>query len=190
MTQIDWDELADARRVEGLKALILVNIEGREYTAPFNGGWLNYADSQHTEGSPQAVTANTPTLMTINGLASGTEQRYRRGIDTSVWSGNTLRPTSIGESYLVRVTMRASKATSNDTTIELDLGIGSGFSTIIADERKPLTKGQGVTDNLSFTFPVFCLETFCTNGVQFTIIATRDVNVWGKSIFIQRLFTP
>ena len=190
MTQIDWTRLRDAERVEGFKAVMMVNLDGEEVQAPFTGGWLNYADATHTEGSPQSVTADTSTLMTIDGAGGGTEQRFRRGIDTDVWSGNTLRPQAVGESYLARVTMKVAKATSNATTLELDLGIGTDWGTIIADERKPLTKGQGVTDNMSFTFPIYCMETFGKPGGRFYLLATENVTVWAKSIFIQRLFTP
>lgn len=190
MAQIEWDELPDSRRVEGFRAELVARIGDTESRVPFNGGWLNYADATHTEGSPQAVTADTSTLLTIDGEGGTSEQEYRRGITTDVWSGNTFSPSAVGESYLVRVTMKVSKATSNDTTLELDLAIGDGYGIIIADERRPLTKGQGITDNLSFTFPIFCLDTFGRYGGRFFLLATENVDVWGKSIFIQRTFTP
>ena len=190
MSQIDWDQLRDAERVEGFKAEMMVLLDGEEVRAPFNGGWLNYADATHTQGSPQAVTSGVSTLLSIDGNGGATEQRFRRGINTDVWSSNTLRPAALGEAYMVRVTMRVAKATSNDTTIELDLGIGTDWATIIADERKPLTKGQGVTDNLSFSFPIYCLDTFTRHGGRFYLLASQNVTVWGKSIFIQRTFTP
>jgi len=192
MTQLDWEVMRDAERVEGFKAETMVLLDGEEVRAPFNGGWLNYADATHIEGSPQSIGADTPTLLTIDGEGATSEQRYRRGVDPAVWnaSTNTFQPNAVGEAYLVRITMRVAKLSSSDTTVELDLGIGLGFSTIIADERKPLTKGQGVTDNLSFTFPIFCLETFGLNGGRFFITATENVTIWNKAIFVQRLFTP
>lgn len=190
MTQIDWTRLKDAERVEGFKAVMMINLDGEEVQAPFNGGWLNFADSTHTEGSPQAVSADTSTLLTIDGLGGGSVQQFRRGIGADVWSGNTLRPAAVRESYIIRVTMKVAKATSNATTLELDLGIGTDWGVIIADERKPLTKGQGITDNLSFTFPIYCLDTFAQQGGRFYLLASENVTVWAKSIFIQRLFTP
>ena len=190
MTQLDWTVMRDAERIEGFRADQVVLLDGEEVRAPFNGGWLNYQDATHTQGSPQAITADTSTLLTIDGEGSGTVQRFRRGIDASVWSGNTFRPEAVGEAYLVRVTMKVAKATSSETTLELDLGIGQSFGTIIADERRRLTKGQGVTDNLTFVFPIFCMETFGTFGGRFYILASENVNLWAKSIFIQRTFTP
>lgn len=190
MAQIEWDELPDSRRVEGFRAELLARIGNEEARVPFNGGWLNYADATHTEGSPEAIAADTPTQLTIDGAGASSVDEYRRGVNTDVWSDNTFRPASIGETYIIRVTMKVAKSTSSDTTVELDLGIGSGYSTIIADERKPLTKGQGVTDNLSFVFPVFCLGTFGLNGGRFFINATNGITVWSKAIFVQRMFTP
>lgn len=190
MAQIEWDELPDAKRVRGFKAELLVRINDQEARAPFNGGWLLFADGQHTVGSPQAVTADTSTLITIDGLGSGTEDEFRRGINNDVWSDNTLRPNAVGESYLIRLNMRVSKAVSNDAYLEVDLGIGENFATLVADERRPLTKGSGAQDNISLTFPVYCLSEFGRNGGRFFVVASENVNIWNKSIFIQRLFTP
>ena len=190
MMQIDWDSIPEAGMGEGFHADLLAYSEGKEQRVPFNGGWINYADAAHTQGDPQSITASTLTLLTIDGLGATSTQRFRRGLSPGLWSDNTLKPNSVGESHLVRVTMQAAKDTGSDTTLELDLGIGSSWATIIANERKPLTKGQGVTDNLSFTFPVFCLETFGQAGGRFFINASQDVSIWAKAIFVQRLFTP
>lgn len=190
MTQINWSVIPEAKHSEGSKADQVVLLNGEEYRTPFNGGWINYADATHTAESPQSVTAETYTLLTIDGIGATSEQRFRRGVLDGVWSDNTIKPEAVGEAYVVRVTMNIAKSSSSDTTVELDLGIGAGFSTIIADERKPLTKGQGVTDKLSFVFPIYCLETFNLYGGRFYLLASQNVTVWGKSIFIQRTFTP
>lgn len=191
MTNINWPEIPSATEDQKRAADLLIRTDdGRELRTGYDGGWLNIADATHDVDNKQAISADTSTLMTIDGEGDTTENRYRRGLDLDVWSDDTFRPRAVGEAYMVRITMRAAKATSQDTTIELDLGIGTGFATIISDERRPMTKAQGVGDVLSFVYPIFCLETFGTFGGRFFIRASRNITVWNKAIFIQRTHSP
>ena len=190
MTQIDWPVLCQPTLEEMERVEALARADGRDVRVPIGGGWVNYADGQHTAASPQSIAQDTPTLLTVDGEGDATMTLYHRSMTTDVWSGNTLRPSAVGEVYLVRVTMLAAKSTSADTFLELDLGIGEGWGTVIADERKPLIKGQSVTDKLSFTFPIYCLDTFCQRGGRFYLLASNAVTVCDKAIFIQRTFTP
>lgn len=191
MTSIDWDALNEASEQDRRGAETLIRTAGgQERRTVFDGGWLNFADATHTAGSPQAVTAGNPAIFSVDGLGAGTETNYRRGSPSDVWANNVFYPNSIGECYLIRITMNVAKATSNDTNIELDLGIGSNFSTLIVSEVRPLVKGQGVVDKINFVFPIFCLATFGLQGGQFTLLANENITVWDKAIFIQRIFTP
>lgn len=191
MAPIDWEALSEASEQDRRGAETLIrSADGREHRTVFDGGWLNFQDATHTAGSPQAVTADTPAIFSVDGAGAGTETSYRRGSPADVWANNVFYPNKIGECYLIRITMNVAKATSNDTNIELDLGIGSNFSTLIVSEVRPLVKGQGVVDKINFVFPIFCMETFGLQGGQFTLLTNENVTVWDKAIFIQRIFTP
>ena len=191
MTNINWLELPEANEDSKRSAEMLIRTaDGVERRTDYDGGWLNIVDATHTQASPQTVTAGVSTALTIDGLGAATETNYRRGVSTEVWDGNVFKPAAVGECYMVRVTMNVAKATSNATTLELDLGIGADFATQIVSDVRPLTKGQDVVDKINFVFPIFCLDAFGLQGGQFTLLASQSITVWAKAIFIQRTFTP
>lgn len=187
---IDWDNIPESNRGEGFDADLVARVGNRDVRVPFNGGWLNYQDATHTSGSPQAVLADTSTPLTIDGLGANTVDDYRRSIGNDIWASSTFNPAKVGEAYMLRLTLSVSKSVSSNEWIEIDLGIGSGYSNIIASERQSLIKGSGVTDKKSFLFPIYCLDEFGSVGGRFFILSSAAVNVWGKAIFIQRTFTP
>jgi len=70
------------------------------------------------------------------------------------------------------------------------VGIGSDYSTIIARDRRALTKGSGVTDFLFFNGTLFVTAPFAQYGARFFISCSEDVMLWDKAIMLQRTHSP
>lgn len=152
-------------------------------------GWGNFSDSANWADNKLTVSSETRTLYTVDGLFSLTETRFIDGLTSAVWSGNKITPQAVGETYIARLTFQASKATSSTgsyLTVDLDVG----FDDPIFAQYVLLIKASGATQNISVTIPIFCLETFFANGGSFYITPSEQLQVWNKSIFIQRISQP
>lgn len=80
--------------------------------------------------------------------------------------------------------------TASGQSVEVDLGIGTGWNTNVFSQIIPIVKAQGVADLFSIVVPIFCLETFGNHGGRFYITPSHDCDIYGKAIFIQRTFAP
>jgi len=168
------------------------------YQLPSNGlitgaggtGWIYEADSVHTTGSRQTISADTRTLFTVDGLGGTTEEGFSNTLPVDLWDTNTVNPAATGEVYQVRIGIQIAPTVVGDGYVELELDIGSGSQIIILDRRLSLQKGSGIAHGFSAGFPIFCLATFNTNGGKFYITPSINVEVWNKNIFLQRTYSP
>jgi hypothetical protein len=191
MTNINWSELVDATEDNKRAADMLIRTDDNmERRAPYNGGWIYLHDSVHTVDNKQSITADTLTHVTIDGLADDSMTDYRRGISLDIFGSSTIQPFAIGEAYNINLTFRISKATSTATFAEIDVGIGSDYSTIIARDRRALTKGSSITDFLFFNGTLFVTAPFAQYGARFFISCSEDVSIWDKAIMLQRTHSP
>lgn len=191
MTNINWSELVDATEDNKRSADMLIRMDdGQERRTKYDGGWMYLADSVHTASNKQAVTANTLTHVTIDGLAEGSTTDFRRGVPLDVFGNSTIQPFATGETYEINLTFRASKASSTDTFVEIDVGIGSDYSTIIARDRRALTKGSGIDDFVFFNGSLFVTAPFSRYGARFFLNASENISVWDKAMFLQRTHSP
>jgi hypothetical protein len=191
MSQINWDEIPEASE-DGKRAadLIIRTDAGEERRTGYDGGWLYFGDATHTSSNKQAISADTETLLSIDGANGDTNTNFRRGVPLDVWSSNTLQPQATGEVYTVSIDFKVDKATSTQTFVHMAGKIGSGYSTSITDERKPLTKGSGIEDFIVFNKILFVTNAFGAEGLRFFLTFDENVNVWDKAIFIQRTHSP
>lgn len=191
MTNINWSEIPDATEDNKRAADMLIRTDdGIERRAPYNGGWLYLHDATHTESNKQAITADTLTHFTVDGLADDSTTEFRRGIPLDVFGDSTIQPQATGETYNINLTFRASKATSTATFVEIDVGIGSDYSTIIARDRRSLTKGSGVEDFVFFNGTLFVTAPFGAYGARFYINPSENLQIWDKAILLQRTHSP
>lgn len=191
MTNISWSELVDATEDNKRSADMLIRTDdGIERRTGYDGGWIYLEDATHTSDNKQSVTADTLTHVTIDGAGAGSTTAYRRGIPTDLFGGSTIQPFAAGEVYNINLTFRVSKATSNATFAEIDVGIGQTYSDIIARDRRALTKGSGITDFLFFNGTLFVTEPFARYGARFFISCSENVTIWDKAIFLQRTHSP
>jgi len=191
ISNIPWSRIPQATEDNKRAADLLLRLDdGRERRTGYDGGFLFLHDATHTEASKQSISADTETLLTIDGLASDSLTDFRRGLSLDTWSGNTLKPEARGEVYAIVIEFKLSKATSTQTFVHLAGKIGASYDTSRTDERKPLTKGNGITDFLSFTKQVFVTNDLGLAGMRFFLTFDEDVTIWDKAIFIQRTHSP
>ena len=191
MTNINWSEIPEATEDNKRAADMLIRMDdGQERRTKYDGGWMYLADSVHTASNKQAVTADILTHFTVDGLADGSTTDFRRGIPLDVFGNSTMQPFATGEAYNINLTFKASKATSTDTFVEIDVGIGSDYSTIIARDRRALTKGSGIEDFVFFNGTLFVTDAFARYGARFFLNCSENVSVWEKAIMLQRTHSP
>jgi hypothetical protein len=167
------------------------------YQLPANGaiagsgpGWVYYDDSVHTTGSRQTILAGVRTLFTVDGLGPTTETGFRATLPTDVWESNTINPAVIGETYSARTSLNVAPTVVGDGYVSAQLDIGSGSEINILERRLTLQKGSGVTHSFNTTNALFCLATFVANGGKFYITPSINVEVWGRTIFLERSYSP
>ena len=191
MSQINWDEIPAASEDGKQGADLIIRTDaGEERRTGYDGGWLYYHDNTHTVSNKQAISADTETLLSIDGAAADSDTSFRRGVPLDVWSSNTLQPQATGEVYTVSIDFKVDKATSTQTFVHIAGKIGAGYSNSITDERKPLTKGSGIQDFIVFNKVLFVTNAFGAEGLRFFLTFDENVNVWDKAIFIQRTHSP
>lgn len=191
MTNINWSEIPDATEDNKRAADMLIRLDdGRERRTGYDGGWLYFTDSVHTDSNKQAVTAETLTHVTIDGEGAESTTDYRRGIPLDVFGNSTIQPFATGEVYNINLTFRVSKATSTAAFVEIDVGIGSDYGTMIARDRRTITKSSGVDDFLFFNGTLFVTPAFARYGARFFLFASENVSVWDKAILLQRTHSP
>lgn len=191
MANINWDALSDATEANKSAADMLIRTDdGRERRTGYDGGWVYFEDATHTSSNKQAVTADTLTHITVDGAGAGSTTSFRRGVPVDLFGGSTIQPFATGEVYNINLTFRISKAASNATYAEIDVGIGSDYSTMIARDRRTLTKGSGIEDFLFFNGTLFVTEPFARYGARFFLNCSEDVSVWDKAIMFQRTHSP
>lgn len=191
MTQINWDTIPDATDAALRAADMLIRTsDGQERRTGYDGGWMYLPDATHTSSNKQTITADTLTLLTIDGVGEGRTVDFRRGVPLDLWSNNTIQPAATGETYEINLTFRASKSVSQQLYIEIDVGIGADYTNIIARDRRSLTKGSGVEDFVFFNGSLFVTAPFGAHGARFFINVPEDVSIWDKALFIQRTHSP
>ena len=191
MSEINWDFLPPATEDNKRAAdLIIRTDDGSERRTGYDGGWLFYQDATHTAESKQSIDADTETLFTVDGAGSESNYDFRRGLNTDVWSLNTVRPAAIGEVYVLSIVYKLSKASSNQIFGDITGKVGSGYTKTVSVERKPLTKGSGNTDFVVINKTIFIRDGYTTDGLRFFLTFDEDVEVWDKTISIQRTHSP
>lgn len=191
MTFVPWDTLPEATFDNKRGAEVIIRTDdGLERRTGYDGGWMYLQDATHTVSNKQAITAGVETLISIDGLGSGSTTDFRRGVPLDVWSNNTLQPQASGETYEINLTFQLSKLSSNETYVEIDVMIGENYDVLVAQDKRPLIKGSGVDDFVFFNGTLFVTDPMGEHGARFFLNCSEDVNVWNKAIYIQRTHSP
>lgn len=155
-------------------------------------GWEMVEDGLVT--TPTIVVDTNPTKLTIDdeGVSNNTNEDYLplsiRG-SGNLWNRSLqkIQPITVGDTYDLRINLEitATSGTPEVLTMLLDIGNTTSPSVVIAEDARSVNKTAPYT--ITFSVPVFCLNTFFTNGCQvFLKTKAGTVTVGGRSIFLTR----
>ncbi len=150
-------------------------------------GWASYADTQHTSGSPQSVTADTPAIFENNG---GTVTSRLPAGSTQFWNGTTDRIVldTAGDAWDLRITGTIVPASPNGT-LDWWLDIGSdplgGSSIPITQASTEYLKGTDPQDFV-IAVPGFALSTFLANGCAIVFSSSVNATIYNKVVFVKK----
>ena len=151
-------------------------------------GWGSYFDDE----SAVLNVDGTPTLLEVNGLGGNTNEDHLpniiRGVE-SLWDSNDncIKPITEGDSYDIRIQLELTNTSSNPTRMDCVLDIGGGLSPTIPIATDAKTLKTGTPQTLIFSFPIYSLSTFISNGGQiFLSCNSGSAEITGRSILIVR----
>jgi hypothetical protein len=192
-----WPSIRPSNVSERVGVETIIFKDGVPLRAPYNGGWVNLVDSEYPgvgedeETGREAIDADETVQYTVDGLDPATNVEYCGCLGPNVWQDSVFSPAAIGDTYMIRLTFTASSLTSaTGQFLNVTLGIGADYETVVADVSVALNKGQDVDTLVSVVLPIFCLDTFCLQGGKFFITPSNDIEIWNKAIFIQRTYHP
>lgn len=150
-------------------------------------GWATYQDNTYTFGSPLAITASTRTKLTIDGAGSGSTSTYRADGDAEYWNTGTnkITPEVIGDAFNVRLSFIAATAVALPVYFDVELDVGGASGTIVADTRS-LTVSGSAANPIVFSWPVYALSDFVTNGGELYLTASADIEIYNLELFIAK----
>ncbi len=140
---------------------------------------------------PTQAISTTAVKILIDADGANSNEAYLptaiRGID-HLWdtTSNCVKGIVVGDSLDMRlqVVPTAFAGNPNELTLVIDIGGDVTPTIIVAQDTKAV---KGITEPLIFSFPLFTLDTFITNGGQlFLKTDTGTVTIGGRSIFLVR----
>lgn len=155
-------------------------------------GWEMVEDGLVTTPSIVVDTSNTKLTIDDEDETNNTNSDYLPRIirgTGNLWNRSTHRinPIAEGDTYDLRVnlTIAATSGTPEVLTCMLDIGSTTSPTIVVAEDSRSINKTAPFT--MTFDFPVFCLNTFFTNGGQiFLKTKAGSVTIEDRSILLVR----
>ena len=146
--------------------------------------WANYGDTQYTDVSPLVLSAGVEVPFTNNALDSVTSF-MPAGVSFFDSVTQKITPQSIGETYALRFSFKATTTTNNNNLIiRLDIG---GTQGVILERTISLRLGAAVLYNITNSNELFALNQFVSNGGTLTIEAQdSNTEIYDINFYIVR----
>ncbi len=152
-------------------------------------GWAFYTEGTAiTQGTAQAITASTRTLLLNDGLGAASHAGQIQNMIVP-WSSNKLN-VELNCAYNVRVTFKgqiASGVGGEYFVAELDIGGAIG---VTWTGTSVFPKGAGIEHGFEFSIPMFARSTFVANGGSFYITPSVDMDLWDARVLVGRVYQP
>lgn len=145
-------------------------------------GWGSYTDTQYTNLSPFAVSANTDTTLPNN---AATKIETQKPSDIVTFYNGTHITGREGDGVLVTVDFVAVPTSPSATSIDTWLDIGGSIGEIFRRTTE-FPKGNGVAHNISYSLSAYMLGTWEDNGALFRIRCNGPCNVYNIRYVITR----
>lgn len=162
-----------------LNEFLSLNIGGSN--APVNvlkyTGWEYYKDNQYTSAAPLTIN-NSNVKVSIDGLAAetNTSQSPSDAVNP-LWdtTNDKIQPINEGDAYSIRFSFTGKS--NKNTYFRVKLDIGTPGSPIIISAETKISPNTSLSPTIySFDIPIFCLNTFATNGGKIYIDNTDDAS--------------
>ncbi len=152
-------------------------------------GWAFYTEGTAiTQGTAQAITADTRTQLLNDGLGGATHEGQIQDMVTP-WSSNKLN-VELDCSYSVRLTFKgeiATGASGEHFDIELDIGGAIG---VTWSATSVFPKGANEPHGFEFSIPLFARSTFVANGGTFYVTPSVNMDLWDARVLVGRVYQP
>jgi hypothetical protein len=149
-------------------------------------GWERYFDGQYTEANKRTLTASQDNSITINGATTLLTQSPINEGHLPFWSANKIKPSHLGDSFLIRFDFDAS-INNNDGRMEFSVDVGGTVGKAV-NNTFVFPKGNGVPHKFSMVTTLYSLATFITNGGTIKINPSHTMLIWNQSIYIEKTF--
>lgn len=169
-----------AARVGGL----LESLAGRT-------GWIDYVDTQYSEGSPFELSADTDTLLPNNAGTVVDDHAPKNGdTDIALYSGGLITGRQ-GDGLAITIDFKAKPTEGATTYIEVwvDITGGTGTPAALASLYKRIItfpKGNGVERPINFTTMAYTLDTWASNGGAVYVRANGTADLYDIRFVIHR----
>lgn len=155
-------------------------------------GWQSVRDARVTTSTITVDTSETKITIDNEGDATLINSDYLplsiRGTG-NLWDtvNSKITPISEGDSYDIRINATVDSVVGTPELITAKIDIGGLTAPTIVVGEKTESADKTAPYVVTFTFPIFCLDTFVTNGGQiFMKTLAGSVDISERSIFIVR----
>jgi hypothetical protein len=148
-------------------------------------GHIVYTDEVNDVNNKQVLTAEVDNIITVVDTTPDKTQSPLALGAGELWVGNKITPISSGDAYVLRIDFDASISNSSghfEIRIDIDGLIG-----IVLAGSETFPKGANVTQPFTFTYLIYCRDTFKANGGNIIIVPSHTMNIWNKELVINRV---
>lgn len=152
-----------------------------------SGGYGVYGDTQYT--STPLVVSNGTTVKLSNNAGSVIEE-LPAGSD-GFYDGSVITPDALGDAYIVRLGFEAASSINQGAfNVAVDISAAGDGSIVISGDPERMIRGSNTYQRYSISLPIFCRETFITNGGHVLFSAVDgNISVRNISFFIVKLYS-
>ena len=148
-------------------------------------GHIIYTDEVNDSNNKQVLEAEFLNIITIVDTTPDKTQSPLVLGNGDLWAGNKITPISSGDAYVLRIDFDASISNANGH-FEISIDIG-GLVGIALEGSETFPKGANITQPFTFTYLIYCRDTFKANGGNIIIVPSHTMNIWNKEIVINRV---
>lgn len=150
-------------------------------------GWESAQDTLYSDGSPQSLTSGVDTIIQNNG-ATRQSQELPFGI-TSLWDGTNFNvPITVPGSALLVTYEGIFRRASGTGEWELDMWLDIGLpGPVKLYPRTYAQESDGSDKYVTWTFGVYCLDTWVANGGTIYANTQVDAEVYNSRVVVHHL---
>jgi hypothetical protein len=148
-------------------------------------GHIVYTDEVNDTNNKQVLTANISNVITIVDTDPDKSQSPLALGNGDLWVGNKITPIAEGDGYVLRIDFVGS-ISNVDGHFDLKIDI-DGLIGVILSSSEVFPKGANIAQDFSRTYVIYIRDTFKLNGGNIIIVPSHTMNIWNKTIVLNRI---